>query len=76
MIAYEQTGLQQIRRVSNEAEQCCNFQTLLVIQPKSEQLHEKASVLGHSITSGALEAASDYDAFNTYALMLNGETVT
>ena len=33
MTAFEQTGLQQIRRVSAESQQACGFQTLLVIQP-------------------------------------------
>ncbi|TVY92834.1 Nonribosomal peptide synthetase [Lachnellula willkommii] len=33
MIPFEQTGLHRIRRISDEAEIACNFQTLLVIQP-------------------------------------------
>ena len=33
MTAFEQTGLQQIRKASSEAKQACDFQTLLVIQP-------------------------------------------
>jgi hypothetical protein len=34
MIAFEQTGLQRIRQVSDEAEQCCNFQTVVVVRPQ------------------------------------------
>lgn len=33
MIPFEQSGLQRIRRVSADADQACQFQTLLVVQP-------------------------------------------
>ncbi|KIE00723.1 nonribosomal peptide synthase, partial [Metarhizium majus ARSEF 297] len=42
MTAFEQTGLQRIRRISPEAERACDFQTLLVIQPAADQ-KEKAT---------------------------------
>ncbi|KAK2608932.1 hypothetical protein QQS21_002508 [Conoideocrella luteorostrata] len=41
MTAFEQTGLQQIRRISSEAERACDFQTLLFIQPAADE-KEKA----------------------------------
>ncbi|KAG8414750.1 Nonribosomal peptide synthetase [Metarhizium acridum] len=36
MTAFEQTGLQRIRRVNASAKQACNFQTLLLIHPIEE----------------------------------------
>ncbi|KAJ5642799.1 acetyl-CoA synthetase-like protein [Penicillium lividum] len=36
MLAYEQTGLQRIRRLSNESAAACQFQNLLVIQPRQD----------------------------------------
>lgn len=43
MTTYEQTGLQQISKVSKEAEQACQFQTLLVIQPAPSSTQEQNS---------------------------------
>ncbi|KAF9890570.1 hypothetical protein FE257_005701 [Aspergillus nanangensis] len=63
MITYEQAGLQNIRRVSSEANSACEFQTLLVIQPAKDAVvtTEKPD----------LRAVSDADAnFGTYALTL------
>ncbi|CAG8937825.1 unnamed protein product [Penicillium salamii] len=63
MIAFEQAGLQHIRRVSSDATAACDFQTLLVIQP-SKQKHVATDEID-------LRAASEADAnFGTYALTL------
>ncbi|EAU30201.1 predicted protein [Aspergillus terreus NIH2624] len=62
-IAYEQAGLQNIRRVSPEASSACDFQTLLVVQPAKEPV----------LTSETpnLRAVSGANAnFGTYALTL------
>ncbi|PYH89477.1 acetyl-CoA synthetase-like protein [Aspergillus ellipticus CBS 707.79] len=63
MIAYEQTGLQNISKVSSEAASACDFQTLLVVQPAKET---------PAVTEEPdLRAVSDAEAnFGTYALTL------
>lgn len=63
MIPFEQTGLQNIGRVSARASAACDFQTLLVVQP-AEELRE--------ITDDVdLRAVSEADAaFDTYAITL------
>jgi amino acid adenylation domain-containing protein/non-ribosomal peptide synthase protein (TIGR01720 family) len=63
MIPFEQTGLQTIIRVSADARKACDFQTLLVIQPRPYQL-TKNGVLGRWITT-PLDAGS-----TTYALTM------
>jgi amino acid adenylation domain-containing protein len=63
MIPFEQLGLQNIRRLSSNAELGCNFQTLLVIQSKQSQ-KEASGVLGVS------KSADDMVDFNTYGLMI------
>ncbi|KAJ0344785.1 hypothetical protein COL154_013990, partial [Colletotrichum chrysophilum] len=51
MMPYEQTGLQRISRVSTEAQQACQFQTLLVVQPPQNQEITAQDTLGtwHSV---------------------------
>jgi amino acid adenylation domain-containing protein len=44
MTPFEQSGLQQIRRVSANAEQACAFQTLLVIQPTEADSAEQKRI--------------------------------
>ncbi|KAG8408242.1 Nonribosomal peptide synthetase [Metarhizium acridum] len=44
MTAFEQTGLQRIRRMSTEAERACNFQTLLVIQPSEKNDNSRSQL--------------------------------
>lgn len=71
MIPFEQTGLQNIQRVSPEAQEACRFQTLLVVQPPVNR-HDGAN---DSTVFAALnqDAASDMDgldAFSTYAIAL------
>lgn len=73
MIAFEQTGLQRIKRVSDEAEQCCSFQTVVVVRPQLDLQEAKSGILGTCTFNGGLEDAADYDAFNTYALMFDCE---
>ena len=62
MLAYEQTGLQKIRRLSDEAAAACQFQNLLVIQPRRDggaaELFTEAGV------------SAGQGAFTTYALTL------
>jgi amino acid adenylation domain-containing protein len=64
LIPYQQTGLQQIAKVSKEAEQACKFQTLLVIQPV-EVDSKKESIFGEW-----QDMTRSY-AFDSYALTIN-----
>jgi amino acid adenylation domain-containing protein/non-ribosomal peptide synthase protein (TIGR01720 family) len=64
MIPFEQTGLQDIAKVSPEARRACSLQTLLVVQPPDEQ------VLASSIL-GQWHVNSDDSAFSTYAMTLS-----
>ncbi|KAJ5742341.1 acetyl-CoA synthetase-like protein [Penicillium manginii] len=62
MMAFEQTGLQNIRRLSDEAAAACRFQNLLVIQPRQRDdipdLFTEPDIL------------AEQDAFMTYALTI------
>ncbi|GKT87877.1 peptide synthetase [Colletotrichum tofieldiae] len=65
MVAFEQTGLQRIGKVSNNAQQACDFQTLLVIQPPEDQEDDNIdSALGQ------WKERAYTDVFSTYALTL------
>ncbi|KAL8950907.1 MAG: hypothetical protein Q9222_003085 [Ikaeria aurantiellina] len=66
-VQYEQTGLSKIARVSEEAEQACRFQTMLVVQPPEQGIGE--SPLFIPLTSPE-RRSSRYDDFNVYALMV------
>ena len=70
MISFEQTGLQRIRRVSEEAALGCNFQTLLVIQPADQD----GELLGRPFLSEANDdhSASQWQDFSTYAIVVEG----
>ncbi|UKZ63969.1 NRPS [Trichoderma atroviride] len=66
-IPYEHIGLQEIRKVSPEAQQGCDFQTLLVIQPSEiEQIPEAV----FKPVDMAEQDSSQASAFSTYALEL------
>ncbi|UPK92404.1 hypothetical protein LCI18_003339 [Fusarium solani-melongenae] len=61
MIPYEQAGLQRIAQlVSPDARQACNFQTLLVVQPKSKTESTKTSQLGEWTTPDQTEWFTTY----------------
>ncbi|KAM0258024.1 hypothetical protein ACHAQJ_004067 [Trichoderma viride] len=66
-IAYEHIGLQEIRKVSPEAQQGCSFQTLLVIQPPGLQQFQNAVF---KPTEEAEQSSDQASAFSTYALEL------
>lgn len=70
MIAFEQTGLHNIRNISSEATQLCNFQTLLVVQP-AEDLPESHSMVfvdaAADLHAGDMSGAA---ALGTYALTI------
>ncbi|PYH91743.1 acetyl-CoA synthetase-like protein [Aspergillus ellipticus CBS 707.79] len=67
MIPYEQTGLNQIRRISSDTTQAVQFQSLLVVQPP----RPKTSRLPESrLFRLDLDAGDEFRSINTYALML------
>jgi len=59
---FEHFGLQNIRKVSKEAQEICAFHNILVIQPPEEQ----ESFLG---MTRRLQASSEISNFNTYPIM-------
>ncbi|KAK1249601.1 hypothetical protein MKX08_009604 [Trichoderma sp. CBMAI-0020] len=63
-IPYEQIGLREIRKVSQDADHGCNFQTLLVVQPPGLVTDQSEIFELVSEHTGALNG------FNTYALQL------
>lgn len=62
MIPYEQVGLSKIAKMSADTRQACSFQTLVVLQPSSNDAHD--SVLG------TWELGNQQQSFNTYGLIL------
>lgn len=65
LIPYEQSGLQNIQRLSNDAAAACQFQNLLVVQPSQEDTGP-----GGLFIEGDRDVLSDEGAFNTYPLTL------
>lgn len=63
MIAYEQTGLQRIAKVSEGGRDACAFQTLLVVQPQEYDLRADDMF-------GTWKMSSSQEAFTTYAVTL------
>ncbi|KAG6997698.1 aurofusarin cluster transcription factor aurR2 [Physcia stellaris] len=66
LIQYEHTGLSNIARVSEEAQQACQFQTMLVVQPQEVGIGDSALF----VTNSSKHQSSRYDDFNVYALMM------
>lgn len=67
MIRYEHTGLSKIARMSEEAQQACRFQTMLVVQPQEVSVGDSSLFVP---TSSLKRQSSRYDNFNVYALMM------
>jgi brevianamide F synthase len=63
MIPFEQTGLQHIRQMSDEAASASNFQSLLAVQIPRETYHQSQLMLLQN-------SYSDYKAFASYAFVL------
>ena len=59
MIAYEQMGLQHIRRISREAERACQFQTLLVVHAAEEDEPQQQRTSSRWFVSKRDEYGSD-----------------
>ncbi|KAI4165618.1 MAG: hypothetical protein LQ342_000560 [Letrouitia transgressa] len=67
MIQYEHTGLSKIARMSEEAQEACRFQTMLVVQPQDVGIGGNPLFVSDS---SAKRQSSRYDDFNVYALMV------
>ena len=73
MIPHEHSGLSAIARVSEEAQQACRFQTMLVVQPPETGIADSSLFLPNDVsasTTAKRHTASRYDDFNVYALMV------
>lgn len=66
MIPFEQIGLHQIARISAAAQQACQFQTLLVIQPQDDSERQDSF--------GRWQLGSQQQTLNTYSLILEVHT--
>lgn len=67
MIPFEYFGLQNIRRICLDSELACDFQTLLLIDPPTE---DQSPELGSECIFPAVDLAGNVPDFSTYALML------
>lgn len=73
MTAFEQTGLQQIRRFSDSARQACDFQTLLLIHPIEDSGDSSSLLFDYTDEEGGgrANAEESLDAgFDTHALTI------
>ncbi|CAH0027398.1 unnamed protein product [Clonostachys rhizophaga] len=68
MIPYEQAGLDWIQQISDEAYQACQFQTLLVVQPREES--ESEALSGTECFGKWVDADGEEKAFSTYMFNL------
>ncbi|KAJ5775631.1 nonribosomal peptide synthase [Penicillium nucicola] len=71
IMPFEQIGLKRLRRISDDTERACQFQTLLVVQPGSSSDDPSRQLFEHSIHADvALNKDTTNTAFNTYALQV------
>ncbi|RSL49592.1 hypothetical protein CEP54_012351 [Fusarium duplospermum] len=77
MISFEQTGLHRIAKMSSDARQACQFQTLLVIQSQSYDDENKSeSMVQNELGSSPFGEWVNQDQnewFNPYALMIEAQ---
>ena len=76
MIAFEQSGLQRIRRVSPDAQRACSFQTIIVTQPKLASPGAEASEMREAFYTSNDEVDDLHDntgTFSTYAIMVEAQ---
>lgn len=71
MIPFQHLGLSEIQNLSEYAQAACDFQTFLVIQPRTrdaDHIHSPTGLLGRSMSK-------DLNPFNVYALMIHCDIV-
>ncbi|KAF3492424.1 nonribosomal peptide synthetase [Arthroderma uncinatum] len=66
MISFEQAGLQFIRRISEDADAACQFQTHLVVQPQAVEVPQEVLVPQH----GRCLDIGENEKFASYALLV------
>lgn len=69
-MAFEQIGLQHIRRISVDAERACQFQSLLVVQPKDRLPSVEGGILFRRIVDEGDKSDSTKAAFYTHAVTI------
>lgn len=67
MIKDEHTELSKIARVSDEAQQACRFETMLVVQPQEASIEDSSVFV---ISLSPKHQSNRYDDFNVYTLMI------
>ncbi|OJJ32580.1 hypothetical protein ASPWEDRAFT_44725 [Aspergillus wentii DTO 134E9] len=71
MIPYEQMGLQRIHRISEESNEACRFQALLLVQPAEEEASQGSELFLPEEEDQ--EGDARLEAFTSYALMFRCE---
>ena len=74
MIPFEHTGLQNIRRVSQDAYEACKFSNLLIIHPMINEISDKG-LFGHGLRFRSIANFNTYRLVMESTLTLNGITV-
>ncbi|KAF9875045.1 putative nonribosomal peptide synthase [Colletotrichum karsti] len=70
MIPFEQYGLQHVRQISEEAKYACDFQTLLLVHPSTEENTMESAIFQDDLNDQETGSGSE----NTYAMMLTCQT--
>ncbi|KAG6052828.1 Glycopeptide NRPS [Claviceps sp. LM77 group G4] len=73
-VPFEQIGLQNIRKLSEDAEIACNFQTLLVTQPMSSDDDKSGRPQQFFHNCRNSEGHDDLATFNTYCITVSYDT--
>jgi amino acid adenylation domain-containing protein len=68
MTAFEQMGLQRIRRLGADAARACQFQTLLVVQPAEETAEWESEIIARDIHDVSDGGQGQLQEVETYAL--------
>ncbi|UNI13948.1 NRPS [Purpureocillium takamizusanense] len=68
MIPYEQTGLQRIAKISDQARLGCNFQSLLVVQPAAQEGHDTPG--RHFLSEVSDSRGTQWQDFSTYPIVV------
>ena len=74
MIPFEHTGLQNIRRVSQDAYEACKFSNLLIIHPMINEISNKG-LFGHGVRFRSIANFNTYGLVMECTLTLNGITI-
>ena len=77
MIPYEQTGLQHIKKASEDSANSCRFQTLLVVQAEEQWTSSgRDQILQERGMAWSAQGRDGYGVFNSYALVVECTTTS